>query len=106
MSKITQKCVECGKEFEQYRSEYRIHCSVGCQFKKYEEHPPECGWHRDWHSCSCGAFDLKDHQDDEGHFIPIPDEFIKKLDLKEKDSVHISIVENEMRILKVKDNPK
>ena len=21
------------------------------------EHPPDCGWHRDWHSCACGLFD-------------------------------------------------
>jgi len=28
--------------------------------KKYfqkEEHPPECPWHKDWHSCNCGLFD-------------------------------------------------
>jgi hypothetical protein len=22
-----------------------------------DKHPPECPWHRDWHACSCGAFD-------------------------------------------------
>jgi len=20
-------------------------------------HPPECPWHKDWHSCNCGVFD-------------------------------------------------
>jgi hypothetical protein len=24
---------------------------------KVVEHPPECPWHQDWHSCSCGLFD-------------------------------------------------
>ena len=24
------------------------------------EHTKECGWHKDWSSCSCGAFDIKE----------------------------------------------
>jgi hypothetical protein len=24
-------------------------------------HAPDCGWHKDWHSCSCGKFDAKIH---------------------------------------------
>jgi hypothetical protein len=63
MAKITQKCVECQKEFQTYHEEFKMYCSVGCKMRKYEEHPPECGWHRDWHSCSCGAFDLKEVED-------------------------------------------
>lgn len=62
MAKITQKCVECQKEFKTTHEEFKMYCSVGCQVRKYEEHPPECGWHRDWHSCSCGAFDLKEEE--------------------------------------------
>ena len=23
------------------------------------DHSLDCGWHRDWHSCSCGVFDIK-----------------------------------------------
>lgn len=34
--------------------------------KKFEEHPPECGWHKDWHSCNCGAFDLQEVKGEEG----------------------------------------
>lgn len=66
MSKIIQNCIECGKEFKTYLSEYKLHCSVGCQMKKFEEHPPECGWHKDWHSCNCGAFDLQEVKGEEG----------------------------------------
>jgi hypothetical protein len=22
------------------------------------KHHEECGWHRDWHNCSCGLFDI------------------------------------------------
>jgi hypothetical protein len=25
-----------------------------------QEHPLNCSWHRDWHACSCGAFDVKE----------------------------------------------
>lgn len=28
-----------------------------CEDCDLEGHPPACGWHRDWHSCDCGAFD-------------------------------------------------
>lgn len=21
-------------------------------------HPKECGWHKDWHNCNCGLFDI------------------------------------------------
>ena len=34
--------------------------------KKYfqrEEHPPECPWYKDWHSCNCGLFDNKENKD-------------------------------------------
>ena len=24
------------------------------------KHTEECGWHKDWSSCSCGAFDIKE----------------------------------------------
>ena len=24
-----------------------------------ENHPADCPWHKDWHACSCGAFDVK-----------------------------------------------
>ena len=24
---------------------------------KKENHPPDCKWHKDWHSCDCGMFD-------------------------------------------------
>ena len=24
------------------------------------EHTEECGWHKDWHNCTCGAFDIKE----------------------------------------------
>ena len=60
MASIKINCSECGKEFQTYTESYSLHCSVGCKMKKYEEHPPECPWHRDWHSCSCGAFDLEE----------------------------------------------
>lgn len=33
--------------------------------KKYfqrEEHPPECPWHKDWHSCNCGLFDKENKE--------------------------------------------
>jgi hypothetical protein len=30
-----------------------------CEDCEWEGHPPACGWHRDWHRCDCGAFDLK-----------------------------------------------
>ena len=98
-------CVECKKEFETNDYSYRIHCSVGCENKKYEEHPPECPWHRDWHACNCGAFDLKEGDmskvqiesrskvvalDDGTFFIPIPDEIVNKLGLKEGDEVFIN----------------
>jgi hypothetical protein len=63
MAKIIQNCAECGKEFVTYHTEFKMYCSVGCEFKKHEEHPPECGWHRDWHNCNCGAFDLKEEED-------------------------------------------
>lgn len=26
-----------------------------------EAHARDCGWHKDWHSCSCGKFDAKVH---------------------------------------------
>jgi hypothetical protein len=76
--------------------------------KKYEEHPPECPWHRDWHACNCGAFDLKEDSvskvqiesrskivalDDGTFFIPIPDEIVKKLGLKEGDEVFVNETE-------------
>jgi hypothetical protein len=57
MASFKIKCVECGKEFESYNISYTLYCSVGCQMKKFEEHPPECPWHFDWHKCNCGAFD-------------------------------------------------
>ena len=22
------------------------------------QHPEDCGWHRDWHNCNCGLFDI------------------------------------------------
>ena len=28
-----------------------------------EEHPPECPWHKDWHSCNCGLFDNKESEE-------------------------------------------
>lgn len=34
--------------------------------KKYfqrEEHPPECPWYKDWHSCNCGLFDNKENKE-------------------------------------------
>jgi hypothetical protein len=105
MAAIKLNCAECGKEFLSYTDSYSIHCSVGCQMKKYEEHPPECPWHRDWHACNCGAFDLKEDGmskvqiesrskvvalDDGTFFIPIPDEIVKKLGLKEGDEVFVN----------------
>jgi hypothetical protein len=33
--------------------------------KKYfqrEEHPPECPWYKDWHSCNCGLFDKENKE--------------------------------------------
>ena len=33
-----------------------------CEDCDLEGHPPACGWHRDWHSCDCGAFDKGEQQ--------------------------------------------
>lgn len=33
--------------------------------KKYfqgEEHPPECPWYKDWHTCNCGLFDKENKE--------------------------------------------
>ena len=30
-----------------------------CEDCDLEGHSATCGWHRDWHSCSCEAFDNK-----------------------------------------------
>ena len=27
---------------------------------KKENHPPDCKWHKDWHSCDCGMFDKEE----------------------------------------------
>lgn len=33
-----------------------IESRLPCEDCDLEEHSPTCGWHRDWHRCSCGAF--------------------------------------------------
>ena len=50
------------------------HCDAGypdqeCTCEEQEngyrkqEHPPECKWHKDWHSCNCGLFDNKESEE-------------------------------------------
>lgn len=33
-------------------------CDAGYEDQECEckDHPPDCPWHNDWHSCSCGIF--------------------------------------------------
>jgi len=33
-----------------------------CDDCDLEGHSITCGWHRDWHSCNCGALDTKPHE--------------------------------------------
>jgi len=102
MAAIKLNCLECGKEFQTYTDSWMRYCSVGCQMKKYEEHPPDCPWHRDWHACNCGAFDVEDESgkqieeqvkiiqlEDGKFFLPIPDNLVKKLSLKEGGVVYL-----------------
>ena len=80
---ITQTCPECGKQFQVGGSEYKIWCSVGCQYNEptkhrkggcvfflevglpcedcdLEGHAVMCDWHKDWHKCNCGVFDKEE----------------------------------------------
>jgi len=27
-----------------------------CDYSTFVDHPPDCHWHYDWHSCNCGLF--------------------------------------------------
>ena len=31
-------------------------------FYRKQEHPPECKWHKDWHTCDCGIFDKENKE--------------------------------------------
>jgi len=43
-------CVACGTD------DAGAPCSLG-DSEPEAEHASDCGWWKDWHDCSCGAFD-------------------------------------------------
>ena len=40
------------------------------------EHKPDCGWHKDWHNCSCQAFDIPNPPQEHLCLEVIPNTFI------------------------------
>ena len=70
----TQIIDDCGKKhnqietffgFSKFKKEMEkrdfVYLSINGPIYKFDkqEHSPECGWHKDWHNCSCGLFDIK-----------------------------------------------
>jgi len=57
---------EMGYDVEQEKLKTAVHEFVDQYFRDSEyaaelvradEHPPDCKWHKDWHTCDCGIFD-------------------------------------------------
>ena len=61
-------CYKCNSESSPYYaftvSEEILQECIRKQKEEDEQpdqpHPATCGWHKDWHDCSCGAFDKEE----------------------------------------------
>ena len=53
--------VVCGEDDYQYCSDACLNIARHTKEIKKQtgDHPSDCGWWKDWHSCSCGVFDKK-----------------------------------------------
>ena len=43
-----------------------------CEDCDLKGHSVACGWHYDWHNCTCGAFDQKTEEKDGSQTEPRP----------------------------------
>jgi hypothetical protein len=90
-----------------------IESRLPCEDCDLEGHSATCGWHIDWHSCSCEAFDkkgikMKSYELVDGKLIIRDPEIIQKLDhLSEEELKEVAeIMRKDLDEMKNKDESK